>query len=76
MRKFQSIATLCGDGLRPELGDRSSLNAIYSSRRHDPVWTRPVSEGEAAGEPLSGRWIETLGERRDFAEIHWFNAPP
>lgn len=56
MRKFHSMAALCGDGLRPELqalfhrlGDRSSHRAIYSSRRHDPVWPRPRLRGERCG---------------------------
>ena len=65
MRKFHSMAALCGDSLRPELQElfhrlaiRSSHRAIYSSRRHDPVWPRPRLRG------------------RDVVHIRPKNSPP
>ena len=62
MRKFQSIATLCGDGLRPELQalfDRLAIDPHSTLFiRHDGMTQSgpdPVSEGEAPGAHLSGR---------------------
>jgi hypothetical protein len=44
MRKFHSIAALCGDGLRPELQalfDRLAVDPHSELFvRHDPGWTR------------------------------------
>jgi hypothetical protein len=56
MRKFQSIATLCGDGLRPELQalfDRLAIDPHSTLFiRHDGMTQSgpdPVSEAGSAG---------------------------
>ena len=56
MRKFQSIATLCGDGLRPELQalfDRLAIDPHSTLFiRHDGMTQSgpdPVSEGGSGG---------------------------
>jgi len=52
MRKFHSIAALCGDGLRPELKalfDRLAIDPhselFVRSERHDSIWPRPRLRG-------------------------------
>jgi hypothetical protein len=62
MRKFQSIATLCGDSLRPELQalfDRLAIDPHSTLFiRHDGMThldQTPSPRGEAPGAPLSGR---------------------
>src|SRR6516165_12688680 len=50
-------------------GDRPSLRAIYSSRRHDPVWTRPrLRDGKRRDRPYqagrSKHWVKVKNRIR------------
>jgi hypothetical protein len=50
MRKFHSIAALCGDGLRPE------LQALFERLAIDPhaeLFVRPDSMTQAGPDPVS-----------------------
>jgi hypothetical protein len=50
MRKFHSIAALCGDGLRPE------LQALFDRLAFDPhseLFVRPDGMTQAGPDPLS-----------------------
>jgi len=50
MRKFHSIAALCGDGLRPE------LQALFDRLAVDPnseLFVRPDGMTQAAPDPVS-----------------------
>ena len=66
MRKFHSIAALCGDGLRPELQelfDRLAVNANSELcvRRDGMLQSGPVPKSEAA--PVERAVPKRLAER-------------
>jgi hypothetical protein len=51
MRKFHSIAALCGDGLRPELQALFEQSEVYP---HSELFVRPDGMIQSGPDPVSG----------------------